>query len=340
MKKLIALVLALAMMVSVFALSASAATAPALTLDGVDTADAGTTYVLTVTLKGAASVAGIQGTVTADGATVSNVQINKGLLTANDTQAASTIAKSDDNKVSFVALVDTNVDSYATVRITYNVTENAPSFTLSNVVASDENAKSITSLSTQNKTTKATTDKATLLKIGMKPEKTAMKQGIRVHAATNIENAEEFGVIFYPTALLNGATLNYQTSDAIIAKVTKDNPKFDELKAEYAATLNFNFTEEADAAKFLGIKISAVAYCKDNDGNIYYSDNSVKDDKYIQGGIGNKAVLNSALDRIQELQEVITEDVQTAIDNLDGADYVENRNKVLAFVVDNTPQND
>ncbi len=337
MKKLIALVLALAMMVSVFALSASAATTPALVLTGANEAAQGSTYVLTVTLKGAASVAGIQGTVTADGADVAKVQLNSGLLTANNTQDATSIVKTVDNEVSFKSLVDTTKDSYATIRITYNVTKDAPSFALKDVVASDANATRIDGFTTTDKTTTKPTVEATITAVGMKPEKTADQQGIVVHAVATLENAEEFGVIFYPTTLLNGAALTLDTQGAVVAKVTAENESFAEARDEngaYGATLHFNFSTKEYASQFLGIKVSAVAYCI-ADGQVYYSTNSV--DKYIQGGVASKAVLNVAVDKIQELGNAgteIPEDVIAAMEDLNGTNYVANRDTVLGFVVD------
>ncbi len=337
MKKLIALVLAIAMMASVFALSASAATTPALVLSGANEAAEGSTYVLTVTLKGAASVAGIQGTVTADGATVTKVQLNTGLLTANTTQDITSIAKTNDNAVDFVALVNTTKDSYAAVRITYNVTKDAPSFALEDVVASDADANRIDGFATTDKATVKPTVETVLTAVGMKPEKTADKQGIVVHAAATLENAEEFGVIYYPTTLLNGAALTLDTQGAVVAKVTSEDASFADARDEdgaFGATLHFNFSTKEYAAQFLGIKVSAVAYCI-ADGQVYYSTNSV--DKYIQGGVANKAVLNVAVDKVQELGNAGTEipaEVITAIDNLNGTDYVAARDTVLAFLVD------
>ena len=344
MKKLIALVLALAMMVSMFALSASAATTPALVLTGADEAANGSTYVLTVTLKGAASVAGVQGTVTADGATVEKVQLNTGLLTANNTQDTSTIAKTTNNEVSFVALVDTTKDSYATVRITYNVTKDAPSFALKDVVASDADANRIDGFTTTDKATTKPIVESTIVKVGMKPEKTADKQGIVVYAAAPLEDAKEFGVIFYPTTLLNGAPLTDKTEGAVVAKVTPENESFAEARDKdgvYGATLHFNFSTKEYASQFLGIKVSAVAYCIDSQGEVYYSTNSV--DKYIQGGTASKAVLNVAVDKIQELGSDGTEipdDVVAAMEDLNGTNYVANRDTVLGFVVDKFATNE
>lgn len=338
MKKLIALVLTLAMMVSVFALSASATTTPALVLTGADEVAVGSTYVLTVTLKGAASVAGVQGTVTADGADVTKVQINTGLLTANSTQDSSTIAKTDDNEVSFVALVDTTADSYATVRITYTATKDAPSFALKDVVASDAEANRIDGFTTTDKTTTKPTVESTITAVGMKPEADVEKQGIVVHATATVADAKEFGVIYYPTSLLNGEPLTRDTKGAVIAKIDTDSPNFVEKRDEdgaYGATLHFNFSTKEYASQFLGIKVSAVAYCIGQDDTVYYSSNSV--DKYIQGGTASKAVLNVAVDKVQELGEDGTEipaEVVTAIKNLNGTDYVAARDTVLAFVVE------
>ncbi len=338
MKKLIALVLALAMMVSVFALSASAATTPALVLSGANEAAAGSTYVLTVTLKGAASVAGVQGTVTADGAEITKVQMNSGLLTANNTQDASTIAKTAANEVSFVSLVDTTKDSYATLKITYNVTKDAPSFALEDVIASDADANRIDGFTTADKATTKPTVETVLTAVGMKPEKTADKQGVVVHAVAALEDAKEFGVIFYPTTLLNGAALTLDTKDAVVAKIDTDSPNYAEARDEkgaYGATLHFNFSTKEYASQFLGIKVSAVAYCIDQSDKVYYSTNSV--DKYIQGGTASKAVLNVAVDKIQELGNASTEipaDVIAAMEDLNGTNYVANRDTVLGFVVD------
>ena len=106
-KKLVALVMALAMLATVFAFSASAADVATLsvTTDGIIAAgDNGTVKVVLDNGTGAEAVGGISGVVTVTGATLADITVNPAVLEANNDATEETIIKEGENSFKFVAV--------------------------------------------------------------------------------------------------------------------------------------------------------------------------------------------------------------------------------------------
>ena len=329
MKKLIALVLAFAMLVTVFTFSASAAAAPSLVLEGAATAAVGEDYTVAVRLNDADNVVGgVQGELTYTGATVKSVEVNPDVLVYNNTEDVTTVAKDDGDSVNFAAVANLKGDNYKTriwVIVTFEITGEA-NFALANVMFSDKNAAEVTGTTGAALAPKAPAAGVVLKGFTMENEAKAVDQAIVVTADVDAADVKEFGVLFYPTQLLDGA-LTLETEGAVKAYLTSSDVAFQEnLDRDYFdATLNVNFADELKAAKFLGIKITAVAYYVTNDDTVVYSENNV--DSYIQGGVASKAILNVAIDYAKANDIDYPADLDTV------ATMVANRNALLAAVV-------
>lgn len=330
MKKLIALVLAFAMLVTVFSFSASAAAAPELVLEGAATAAVGEDYTVAIRLNDADNtVGGIQGELAYTGAKVKTVEVNPDVLAYNNTTDVSTVAKDDGDSVNFAAVANLKGENYDTriwVIVTFEITGNA-NFSLANVMFSNKSAVEITGNTGAALAPKAPAAGVVLKGFTMVNETKAVDQAIVVTADVSATNVKEFGVVFYPTQLLKGEKLTVDTEGAIKAYLSATDAAFKEnLDREYFdATLNVNFKDELTAAKFLGIKVTAVAYYIDSNDNVVYSENNV--DGYIQGGVADKAILNVAIDAANANQ--------IAIPDLDTVEtMVANRDALLKAVVE------
>lgn len=353
MKKLIAVVLTVAMMLTVCAFSASAAVAPSLVLQGAADVEAGADYTVIIRLNDTDNQVGaFQGELAYTGATFKSVQVNPKVTAYNNGDADETIIKNDGDSVNFVAVADIDGTNDATqiwFKVTFTAAAGA-SFELKNVIFSDKNGNKIedATVGAALAPNVVSDPSVTLKKVGILEQTEANKQGIVVNAGlSNIPaEATEYGVVFYPTALLNGEQLTVETVGAVKASVVKETNeatfnKFIE-KQEFNAVLHFNFSTETKATQFLGTKVSARVYYI-VDGEPVYSANSV--DKYIQSGVSSKAVLNTVLDK----GDTITDESANKSENVTVAKYSEvkgalntsdlnweeNRITVLTFAVDN-----
>lgn len=348
MKKLIALVLTVAMMLTVCAFSASATTAPELVAEGAANVQIGDKYTVSIRLNDADNtVGGFEGELAYTGATVDSIVVNPQVLGYNNTEDGTTIIEDDGDSVNFATVADlkgTNPATRIWFKVTFTVTS-APEFTLSNVVFSDKNATELagtTGGALKPAVPAADATKVTLNKAGILEQTVPNDQGIVINAGIVAAEEEitEFGVVFYPTSLLNGAELTVNTAGAVKASVKAGDAKFDSfLEAEeFNAVLHFDFSTDENAAKFMGTKVSARVYYI-VDGTAYYSANSA--DKYIQGGVSSKAALNTVLDFGNSVTDnkstVATEDYDTAKAalNTSNADWYNNRLTVLQYAVEN-----
>ncbi len=352
MKKVIALVLTLAMLVSCFAFSASADTvAPTLVIEGASQVVEGDTYTVNIRLNDDSNVVGgFEGALAYTNATVKEIVVNPQVLAYNNTDeaGANTVIKDVDGTIKFATVADLNGTNPAT-RIWFKVTFTAganPTFTLKDVVFSDKAAKVLdgTTGAALNPTTPvAGAPEVSLKKAGILEQIVPNDQGIVVQAGISIpegETVDEYGVVFYPTSLLQGAELTVETSGAVVAAVTKDNEKFQKFidNGMFSAVLNFNFSTDEKAAQFMGTKVTARVYYKVGDSTVY-SANSV--DKYIQGGVADKAALNTVLDYSDTVKEnhsnIETSAYTAARGALNTSDdgWYNNRKTVLEYAVDN-----
>ncbi len=353
MKKVIALVLTLAMLVSCFAFSASADTdtAPALVIEGASQVVAGDTYTVNIRLNDENNqVGGFQGALAYTGATVEEIVVNPQVLGYNNTDDADTVIKDVDGTIKFATVADIKGTNPAT-RIWFKVTFTAqadPTFTLKEVVFSDKDAAVLIGAPAETQVLKPTTPVAgdpvvSLKGAGILEQIVPNDQAIVIKAGISIpdgKSVDEYGVVFYPTSLLQGGELTVETSGAVVAAVKKDNEKFQKFieKGEFSALLNFNFTTDEKAAQFMGTKVSARVYYKVGDSTVY-SANSV--DKYIQGGVADKAALNTVLDYADNIIDNHSNIEPSAYTAARGAlettanGWYNNRKIVLEYAVDN-----
>ncbi len=324
MKKIIAFILTVAMVLSVCAFTVSAETTPAIVLEGAAKVVVGDDYTVSVRINNADAVAGVQGELVYEGATVKEIVVNPQVTAWNNTEDNNTIVYDDTNSVNFATLIGDLTGTRLLIKVTFKTTAD-PKFTLENVKFADDNAAALTGTSTGLDPVAVATEAgiAKLSKVGMLAESDGRNQGVVVNGCITAEGVTEFGVIYYPTQLLGGQALTLDTEGAVVASTTNlaDINDFD-------ATLKFAYKDATKAAKMLGVKISAVVYYKDATGT-HYSANSV--DKYIQGGVASKAVLNVALDKVAH----ITGDdaLDAAIAGISGADMVNCRNTILAKAI-------
>ena len=324
MKKIIAFVLTVAMVLSVCAFTVSAETTPAIVLEGAAKVVVGDDYTVSVRINNADAVAGVQGELVYEGATVKEIVVNPQVTAWNNTEDNNTIVYDDKNSVNFATLIGDLTGTRLLIKVTFTTTAD-PAFTLENVKFADDNAAPLTGTSANLDPVAVATEAgiAKLSKVGMLVESDGRNQGIVVNGCITAKDVTEFGVIYYPTQLLGGKALTLDTEGAVVASTTNltDINDFD-------ATLKFAYKDATKAAKMLGVKISAVVYYKDATGT-HYSANSV--DKYIQGGVASKAVLNVALDKVAH----ITGDdaLDAAIAGISGADMVNCRNTILAKAI-------
>ncbi len=352
MKKLIALVLSVAMLVSCFAISISATAATAeLVLQGAEYAAAGETYTVNVRLNDADDqVGGIQGTIKYEGASVTSIVANPEVLGYNKDAAQGTVITDDINgniKFASVAVLADDKDNYDTkiwFKVTFTIDDSSSTATqisLADVIFSDKSANVLDGKADTVLTPADPSTHADLLEVGMLNAETADTQGVVVHAKVGVAagDIKEYGVLFYPTQLItDDCPLAYDNDKVLKASLVKENnpTEFSKyLNSDYGfdATLKIAYTEKINASKFLGVKVSSVVYYVSNDGTVSYSQNSV--DEYIQGGVANQAILNKALDIIEE-KKIDDGALKVAISNINSEDdntMIASRDVVLAFAV-------
>lgn len=333
MKKIIAFVLTVAMVLSVCAFSVSAETAaPSVELQGATNAVVGDTYTVSVRLNDAAGiVAGVQGEIAYTNATVKGIVVNPQLQEWNNTEDNDTIVHDDGDSVNFATLTKVT-GTRLLVKITFTVQEGA-TFTLENYKFSDADAKPI-----DNATAGATlapavaaTEEVSIVGVGMLPKEVATQQGVVVRGKVVAEDVKEIGVLFYPTQLLGGKALTIDNKDAVSAVATENLENILAEEEGFDGVLNFNLSEAA-AAKLLGVKITSVVYYKDSKGNVTYSSNNIDGNKYVKNGVASKAILNTALDVVNGITDK-AEELTNALADLDGSNYIANRNTVLKYAV-------
>lgn len=347
MKKLIALVLSVAMMLTLGVLTVSAESDVALVLEGENKVLAGADYVVSIRLNDASNKVGaFQGELTYSGATVKSIAVNPMVNELNNGAANEDIINYDADSVNFVTLADVKGENPSTkiwFKVTFTVAEGA-TFALNNVVVSDKAAASLAcdATSTLAPEVFSAADEeggdafVTLNRVGIIEQTIPNDQAILIEAGISVPanvEVEEYGVVFYPTALLNGAELTVETAGAAIAKISAGAEKFDKLIADgkFSALLHFNFSTDVKAAQFLGTKVSARVFYK-VDGEYAYSFNSV--DKYIQNGASSKAALNTILDygNVNCADDSAFNTAKEGLSTSD-ANWYENRCTVLECVV-------
>lgn len=333
MKKIIAFVLTVAMVLSVCAFSVSAETAPAIVLEGAAKVVVNEDYTVSVRINNADAVAGVQGELVYEGATVKEIDVNPQVLTWNSTEEKNTVVYDDGDSINFATLIGDLTGTRILIKVTFTTTDD-PKFTLENVKFSDDNAEELDGTFANLDPEAVVTEDgvAKLNAVGMLDAKNAFEQGVVVRAAIDADDVTEFGVVFYPTQLLGDKALTLETEGAIVA-MSESAADLGE-DGVFDATLKFTYTEELKAAKILGVKISSVVYFKSGD-KVVYSANSV--DRYIQGGVASKAILNTAYDLVKDITEEKLLNAKAGVNDAENM-YV-NRNIILEYAVEEASKN-
>ena len=356
MKKFIALALALAMMVSCLVFTASAESGVVVRLEGPANITAGAEFQVKIRVTDPSRlVGGVQGMIDVTGAEFKSLEANPVLKTWNNTEDETTIYKVTDNDVTFAALNSLEADSYSTrlwIIVNYKATAENVSVELKNVKAADKSANLINDVTVEYPGAVDIIDPAEDLFIDMNyvgmrtsaEANVAMKQGLVVNSKINFAGKEidEFGVIFYPTSLLNGAELTVNTPGAVVAKAVKGDGLYNYVVnngGEFDAVLNFKFDSDVNALRFLGTRVTVRSYYKVGEEIVYASNDSAVD-SYVKSGTASKAVLNIVLDKQNDVAPVeggVTADAfATAITglNTNNENWQANRATALKYVVD------
>ena len=330
MKKIIAFVLTVAMVLSVCAFAVSADSAPAVVLQGAANAIKGQDYTVSVRLNDAAGeVAGVQGEIAYTGAEFKEITMNPELNTWNSAENKETVIHNDGDSVNFATLTEVT-GTRILFKVTFTITDTNATFTLGNAKYADDDAALIADGAATSTLTPVVTptEAVKFLGSGMLAKEVATEQAVVVRGkiSEDAANIEEIGVLFYPTQLLNGQPLTLETPGAVRAYSTTNIENILAVEEGFDGLLKVNLNEE-DAAKFLGVKISSVVYYKAGD-DVAYSSNSV--DEYIKNGVASKAILNTALDKVEDISN---DELDAAIADLDGENMVANRNIVLKYAI-------
>lgn len=364
MKKVIALALALAMMVSCLVFTASAESSVAVKLEGPETIEAGGVFQVKVRVTDTSGiVGGVQGVINATGATVTSVEVNPEVLSWNKTEDRNTIFKIGENNtaVSFASLNNLDASTTHSTRLWLIITCEADdgasdvAVAFGSVKVSNKEAKLIDGVTTNELNIKvmgAEAPSVSLVEVGIDGKAIlATEQAILVNAAVeNIadESVTDVGVIFYPTALLGGKDLTFNVDGVLCANINKeqDEELFNKVSEarKFIGALNFMFEDEVNALKFLGYKVTARVYYKTSDGKVIYASNQVAGNDYIINGVANKAALNTILDNGDNVKEPVEgsgtldgyNNAKIGLNTVNNVDWQGNRAYVLKYCVMNT----
>lgn len=334
LKKAIAVILTLAMVVAMFAFSASAEATYSMVLEGPEFASVGDTYIVKVRLNDSANqVGGASGLLTVEGADLTKVDINPQLYDYNKTLAAgfegqdaidTIINEVSDNNFSFASVANLDGDNPATrvwFILTFKITDANPTFTL-DTDFSDRYGTAL--LADTDDSVLAPASPVADIKLvpnaSVAKTKDVKVQALKVDAMFEggiPEDALEYGMLFCPEQLLDSNGLVIGTDNTNIKVATAANTGAVEL---YNGYIKMNFTNEESAYLLSGVKIAARAYYKNAEGDYVYSDNSADD---VSGGIFSKAIISVAADLIGETDDAA---VLAALENL-----ADNGNKQIIF---------
>ena len=301
-KKLVALVIALAMLATMFAFSASAAEGDTLKIVANGDPVVGENYEVSVKVVDADdSVGGVSGVITVENATLSAVTVSDAVLAANRTDDKDTIVKVDNNSFKFAAVGDdgewfkltlTGFAEEATIRVTASSTK-----------ASNATGSATTDLATENfaKEVPASDTGIYVSATSIRATKDVTEQGMRyaINFADDFDFSQvtEVGVIYAPKQLVDMSNFTIGAdADIKVVKATSADAAFDYIKADKAfnAYIMTGIADnETGSYKMLGVRVAARAYYKIGD-KVYYSNNT-EEAREITSGIAGRAVLNAAM---------------------------------------------
>ena len=305
MKKVLAILLATLLIISMMAFGASAET-PSVTvvLDGSTQAITGEKY--EVTLLAPKTVGGISGVIDYDETKFDliDIKISAEFAAVNRINAdeGTSLIKDDGDVIKFALLADT-ADNDAWVTFIFDVLDTAEvgdsSFTLKDVESSD--AAGI-SLITEGLTTVPVIDApiyAPAISVAGATIRTNGEADIRFEADfSSVFESEyrnqiaEVGIVGIPTSLMS------EGQELVIGgKYSGYSPKIGRIKAENlnadTTTISTKFKNSASSAALLRTKYSARAYIKLTNGTIIYSDNEIVLNN-VSGGTSSRSCIDVA----------------------------------------------
>ena len=299
-KKLVALVMALAMLATMFAFSASAADGDVLKVVANGDPVAGQDYVVSVKVVDAdVSVGGVSGVITVEGATLGTVAVADDLKTDNNTEDADTIVKVDGNSFKFAAVGDDG--EWFKLTLTGLVEEANVKVTASDVKASNATGSATTDIAVENLSVVVPVSDTGIYVSGtsMRDEKDVTKQGLRYNITFgedfDFSQVTEVGLIYAPKQLIDmtNFTIGADTDIKVVSAASTD-AIFDYIKADKAFNayvMTGIAGNETSSYKLFAVRVAARAYYKIGD-KVYYSNNT---DEKAASGISDKAVINVAM---------------------------------------------
>ena len=333
-KKIMALVLAFAMLATMFAFSASAEAAPSVSLVGPTSVATGEDCIVVVNLNGDGNtIGGVGGTITFRDATLASVQTTKTILGYNDAADKNmVIHQTGTNEVKFATLFENDGKSTRSIfRLTFTV-KNAASFKVDvdYTVSNKDGQAALADTTISYDPDMAAAARLTVTDVKIANTADIKEQGMLIDAAFTKTPAgvTEYGVLFCPTQLLddNGLTLDAMETNSNIRCVAS-NEAVSNI-GSYNGYIKFGFADENNAAKMLGVKISAVAYYKVGE-TVYYSENTIN--QLVDNGVVNKAVLNIALNKAKA---VIDEADASELEAYNNPTTVNARKILFKFIYD------
>ncbi|MBO5200056.1 MAG: hypothetical protein J6B93_02130 [Clostridia bacterium] len=342
-KKLVALVMALAMLATMFAFSASAADGDVLKVVANGDPVAGQDYVVSVKVVDADdSVGGVSGVITVEGAALGTVAVADDLKTDNNTEDADTIVKVDGNSFKFAAVGDDG--EWFKLTLTGLVEEANVKVTASDVKASNATGSATTDIAVENLSVVVPVSDTGINVLGasIRGEKDVTKQGMRYSVGFDedfdFSQVTEVGIIYAPKQLVDLSNFKIGADEDIkTLSVASTDSIFNYIKADkgFNAYVLTGIEGNTDGSyKMLGVRIAVRAYYKIGE-KIYYSQNNQGS---ISSGIDSRAHLNVTI-ALAETEETKTFDVTAILADktklTTGTDKYTNRQTLVDFVVEN-----
>ena len=300
MKKIIAILLATFLLMSMFVLGVSAETAVTVSLNGASQAIKGEQY--EVVLSAPATVGGISGEIKydADSFSLKGIEITSAFAEANKItvdKGTDLIKDDSENGVIKFALLSGDSDKWVTFNFTTaDTAATGAAFTLENVKVSNSAGTALVDNLTTDIAAGAAAVYEKALDVAGASVRTNGAADIRFEIDLGVNNykgqIEEVGVIMIPTRFVaEGQELVYDTENVKYsgktAKIARSSAKdIGDETVFYANLINSSAT-----ASRIKTAVSARAYIKLTDGTIIYSDNADAD-KNIGGGTSSRCCID------------------------------------------------
>lgn len=349
LKKIIAVLVTLSMLLAAFTLTATAADVK-VTLTGRTQMEAGDSYFADLKVEG--TTGGIQGTITYDTEKLDyvGVEYSDAFEAANAGLDEVAAVSEKDGVITFVGLnpgsdkvwftLEFKVDTEGEVAVGDAFTVKASNTAGTGTVTAEVVGASVEAVAP---------DQVDMLGATIKTTADADKQDLMMVATVNKEGATivEYGVIFIPTHLLKGAELNCDP-DYVYGTNSKGNP----IKAAVATSTGASLRTNVDLYATLGgsasyksgallqVDITSRAYIKLSDGTVIYSNNNETDPAVIDNGYAVKSIIGVAKSIANNIKDVADYSAETfenkealeAVINATGTLDDDVESKLLAFV--------